>query len=118
MKEKHTGTILVFVVVLVILFFVYRNQNFLYASLIFGGIGLFFPWLSQKIHWVWMKFAELLGSVMNKVLLSVVFFVFLVPIAAISRMFRKGPFSSKSQVASYYTDRNYTFDAKNLEESW
>lgn len=119
MKEKHVSTILVFVVVLCILFLVYRNDNFLYAALGVGAIGLFVPWLSKKIHWLWMKFAELLGSVMNKVILSVVFYVFLFPVAMLSRLFRGSTLKAKNvKAASYFTERNFTYDAKSLEQLW
>lgn len=119
MKEKHVSTILVFVVVLCILFLVYRNDNFLYAGLILSAIGLFIPWLSQKIHWAWMKFAELLGAVMNKVILSVVFYIFLFPVAMLSKLFRGSTFKVKNnKLRSYFTERNFTYDAKSLEQLW
>ncbi len=117
MKEKHLGTILVLVVALMILFLVYKNLNFLYAALVLGGIGIFIPWLSQKLHWLWMKFAEGIGYVMNRVILSVVFFIFLVPIAFLSRLFRKTPVTIKKS-GSYFTDRNLTYTKKSLEDPW
>jgi hypothetical protein len=73
-KDKHLGTILVFVIVLTILFLIYKNVKLLYAALVLGAIALLIPALSRKIHIVWMKFAELLGLVMNKVILGLVFF--------------------------------------------
>ena len=65
-----------------------------------------------------MKFAELLGLVMNKVILSVVFFIFLVPVAFLSRMFRKNPLKNKKETVSYFTERNLTYTKKSLEQLW
>ena len=118
MKEKHLETILVFVVALVIIFLIYKNVYFLYLAILFGCIGLFIPWLSAKLHWLWMKLAHAMGYVMNRVILSVVFFIFLVPVAFLSRLFRKNPFKSGSQQASYFTERNLTYTKKNLEDLW
>lgn len=119
MKDKHLGTILVFVIVLVILFLIYKNVNLLYVALVFGFVGIFIPWLSRKLHWVWMKFAELLGSVMNKVILSLVYFVFLVPVALVSKIFRKDPFTSRGKdYPTYFTERNFTYTKKSLEDLW
>ena len=118
MKEKHLETILVFVVALVIIFLIYKNVYFLYAAILVGCIGLFIPWLSAKLHWLWMKLAHAMGYVMNRVILSVVFFVFLAPIAFLSRLFRKNPFKSGSQHASYFTERNQTYAKKDLENLW
>lgn len=119
MKHSHLGTILVFVIVLVVVFLFNRNINILYAAVAVGCIGLFVPWLSRGIHSAWMKFAELLGRVMNKVILSVVFFLFLLPMAYISRLFRKNPIRSKrDQSPTYFTERNFPYTKKSLEEPW
>src|SRR5690349_9613783 len=67
MKDKHYGTILIFVMVLIIFFLGNKNVKLLYIALILGAIAVLIPALSRKIHDLWMKFAELLGLVMNKV---------------------------------------------------
>ena len=118
MKDKHYGTILIFVMVLIIIFLNNRNVKLLYAALILGAIAILIPALSRKIHDLWMKFAEVLGLVMNKVILSVVFFIFLVPVAFLSRIFRKNPFRNRKDTASYFSDRNFTYTKKSLEQLW
>ena len=109
---------LVFTLVLIILFLTYKNVKFLYAALIVGAIALFVPALSRKIHDLWMKFAELLGKVMNKVILGVVFFIFLVPVALLSRLFRKNPLKVTKEKSTYFSERNYTYTKKSLEQLW
>ena len=118
MKDKHLGTILVFVIVFIILYLIYRNINLLYAALALGAIGILIPALSRKIHNVWMKFAEALGFVMNKVILGIVFFLFLVPVASLSRLFRKNPLRMKKETGSYFSERNFTYTKKSLEQLW
>ena len=109
---------LVFMIVLIIFFLVYRNINFLYGALVAGSIGVLLPGISRKVHSAWMKLAELLGSVMNKVILGIVFFIFLVPIALLSRLFRKNPFKQKKESNSYFSERNFTYTKKSLEQLW
>lgn len=118
MKDKHLGTILIFVMVLIIFYLANKNVKLLYAALILGAIAIFIPALSRKIHDLWMKFAEVLGLVMNKVILGVVFFIFLVPVALLSRLFRKNPFRNKKDTASYFSERNFTYTKKSLEQLW
>ena len=118
MKDKHLGTILIFVIVLIIFFLIYKNVKLLYAALALGAIAIFVPALSRKIHDVWMKFAELLGLIMNKVILGVVFFIFLVPVALLSSVFRKNPLKVKKSTESYFSDRNFTYTKKSLEQLW
>src|SRR5690606_22881433 len=96
MKGKHLEPIMVFVLVLVLVFLCFRNMDLLYTALGLGCIGLFIQSLSSKLNWLWMKFAEGLGYVMNRLFLSVVFFIFLVPVAFLSKLFRKNPFKAGS----------------------
>ena len=118
MKDKHLGTILIFVMVLIIFYLNYKNVKLLYAALILGAIAILIPAISRKIHDLWMKFAELLGFVMNKVILGIVFFIFLVPVAFLSRMFRKNQLKNKKDAVSYFSDRNFTYTKKSLEQLW
>jgi hypothetical protein len=55
--------------------------------LLAGGVAL--PTIFKPVYWVWMAFAAILGWVMTRVILSVVFFFVLTPIGLISRMFGK-----------------------------
>lgn len=118
MKDKHLGTMLIFSVVLIILYLVNKHVYYLYGALAAGAIGTLIPALSRKIHDLWMKLAELMGMVMNKVILGIVFFVFLVPVAFLSRLFRKNPFKVQKDAATYFSDRNFTYTKKSLEQLW
>lgn len=117
-KDKHLGTMLIFAIVLIILYLVNRNDYFLYGALLAGAIGILIPALSRLIHNLWMKFAELLGFVMNKVILGIVFFVFLVPVAMLSRLFRKNPLKVQKSTSTYFSERNFTYTKKSLEQLW
>lgn len=119
MQNKHLETILVFVTVLVIIFLFTKNIYFIYGSLVMAGIGILIPPLSKLIHQGWMKLASLMASVMNRVILSLVFFIILAPIAFISRLFRKDPFKNKdTATGSSFVERNFTYNKKSLEELW
>lgn len=56
-----------------------------------GGVlvllGLLAPALLRPFHFVWMKFAEGMGWVMNRVILGILFFIFLSPGAVLIRLF-------------------------------
>jgi hypothetical protein len=87
--------------------------------MILGLIGIFFPWLSDKIAMAWMWFAELLGKFMPKIVLSILFFVVFVPFALLYRLFKKDPLNIKrSQSASIYKERNHLFTAADIENPW
>jgi hypothetical protein len=121
-REKELETILVLCVFLVILFFVNKahHKYFLTLSVVLGLVGIFSKYLTSKIAWAWMKLSEMMGVVMNKVILGIVFFIFLFPIALLSRVFSKKDSLQlkKTDGPSYYFERNYKFEAKDLENTW
>ncbi|MCJ7545959.1 MAG: SxtJ family membrane protein [Deltaproteobacteria bacterium] len=55
--------------------------------LLAGGVAL--PTIFKPIYWVWMAFATILGWVMTRVILSVVFFLVITPIGLIARLVGK-----------------------------
>ena len=117
-KEKSLETLLVLVGALIVIFWISSKKIYLLVALVLILIGIVSPFLSAKISWAWLKFAELIGSVMSKVILSVVFFVFLVPIALVYRLTKKNPLFLKRQDESYYIVRNKQYSPKDIENIW
>src|ERR1035437_4333591 len=117
-KSKSLETLLVLVGALIVVFWISTKKIYLLVALIFILIGVISPFLSAKISWVWLKFAELIGGVMSKIILSVVYFVFLVPIALLYRLTKKNPLFLKRQEGSYYISRNKQYSPKDIENIW
>ena len=121
-REKELETVLTLCVALVVLFFVTKKQHayFLSLSVLLGLIGMFSKYLTAKISWAWLKVGEMTGAVMSKVILSLVFFLFLFPIALLSRLFSKSNSLQlkKTSSTSYYFTRNHKYEAKDLENVW
>lgn len=117
-KSKSLETLLVLVGALIVVFWISTKKIYLLVALIFILIGVISPFLSAKISWVWLKFAELIGSVMSKIILSVVYIFFLVPIALVYRLTQKNPLFLKRKEGSYYIDRNKQYSPKDIENIW
>lgn len=123
-RKKHLETILVLVVALGFFYWFIHEKKpetgkyLLLAALVLGLIGIFIPFIADKIHWAWMKLAHVMGFVMSKVILTIVFFVFLFPMAMISRLFGKGNVKLKREGSSYYKTRDFVYDKDSLEHLW
>jgi hypothetical protein len=121
-REKDLETILTICVFLVIFFLIGKQHHkyFLTLSVILGLIGMFSKYLTARISRAWWKLSELMGAVTSRVILAIVFFVFLVPIALLSRMSSKKDNLQLKRTTgdSYYTVRNHVFEAKDLENGW
>ncbi len=118
-REKHLETILVLVFALGIFYWFRPVPAILIAAGILAFIGIFIPFVAEKIHWAWMKLAHVLGFVMSKVLLTLVYIVFVLPLSFLSKRFRKKEtVRLKRGASSYFTDRNFTYDRESLENVW
>lgn len=118
-RAKVLETILVLVLACGVFYWLSKNNYLLLAAAVFGAAGLFIPALAKGIHWVWMKIAQGMGYVMSKVILSIVFFVFMIPLAAISRLFTKNKtVQMKAGATSYFKERNFTYNKESLENVW
>lgn len=118
-REKQLETILVLILALGVLFWIYGTVYFLWAAGILGLIGVFIPYVADKIHWAWMKLAHAIGFVMSKVLLTIVYVLVLLPLSFLSRVFgSKNGVALKPGSKSYYTERNYTYTKDSMDNVW
>ncbi|MEO6453485.1 MAG: SxtJ family membrane protein [Ginsengibacter sp.] len=118
-KEKHLETILILVLALGIFFWITHKPYLLLIAGILAFIGVFIPLLAGKIHWAWMKLAHVMGYVMSKVLLTLVYVIVLLPLSFISRILgKKNGIRLKPGAKSYFTDRHFTYTKESLENVW
>ena len=112
-------TVLVITVGLLVLYIVFKKKVFLDAALIVGLIGVFSFYLSEKIDLVWGWLSRVMGTVSNTVLLTVVFFLVLTPMALIRRMRGKdGLRRFDATATSNFSRREQVFEKKDFEKVW
>lgn len=110
---------LVIVTGLVVLYFVFKSPWWLYAAAVIGVLSIAVPVVGDLIVKAWFKLAEILGNINGKIILSVMFFVFLWPIAMLYRLSSKNPLMIKrTKDASFYTERNHQYTKDDLEQTW
>ncbi len=64
-------------------------QILLTFGIIFCILGIVIPFILKPIYWVWMIFATILGWIMTRVTLSLLFYAIITPIGLIPRVFGK-----------------------------
>ncbi|MCB9233570.1 MAG: hypothetical protein H6581_18075 [Bacteroidia bacterium] len=119
-RTETYKTILVLAAAALVAHFVFDKTWLIYLSLGLMVISLISGWVADKISWLWLKFAEILGNVNSKVILGVIFFIFLTPLAFLYRLMGKNSMQlkRKGQGESYFTERNHTYTAKDLKNLW
>ncbi len=123
-------SLLVIVVGFLVLYFIFRRNYdwgfmefkrdyFLYAAVIIGVLSLMFDVVADMILAGWMKIAEVLGYINTRILMSIIFFVFLTPFAWLQKLFsRKNFLSLKNQGDSVFHVRNHEYKPEDFDNIW
>jgi len=82
------------VILLIIAGFLFWKEKESFQILLTFGItfcilGIVIPFILKPIYWVWMIFATILGWIMTRVILSLLFYIIVTPIGLIPRFFGK-----------------------------
>jgi len=97
----------------------WHHPAWLSAAIVLALATLLSPWLARVIAWGWTKLAETIGKVVSRVLLAVVFFFMITPIALVRRMMGlDGLQLSPPRKGSAFIDRHHHFQARDLEKPW
>ena len=81
-------------ILLIIAGFLFWKEKESFQILLTFGItscilGIAIPFILKPIYWVWMIFATILGWIMTRVILSLLFYIIVTPIGLIPRFFGK-----------------------------
>lgn len=85
--------------------------NFISVGSIFVGLGFIFPIALKPIHKIWMIFAVVIGWVMTRVILSVLFYSIITILGIFARLLRKDFLNLKTiNCDSYWNNRNSEYE--------
>lgn len=62
-------------------------EIFLISGLVLLVLGLTIPVVLKPVYWIWMVLAVILGWIMTRVILSLLFYIVITPIGLFSRLF-------------------------------
>lgn len=119
MKSDPSKTLLTISVGFAVIFWFIPYKWLLLVSIVVGLIGILSAPLSRLIERAWMKLAYILSLIVPNIVLGIVFFVFLLPLSILSKIFRKeDPLRLKNNLASVYKDRTEEYDKAHFENMW
>tara|TARA_B100000519_G_C14229980_1_gene431911 strand:- start:888 stop:1301 length:414 start_codon:yes stop_codon:yes gene_type:complete len=82
---------IILIIISAFLFYYEKSSYQIFFSVAFGfiGLGIILPISLKPIYIVWMTFAVILGWIMTRVILSLLFFLIMTPTGFIARLFGK-----------------------------
>ena len=85
-------------------------------ALTFVGLGLIIPVVLKPLYFVWMTFAAILGWVMTRVILSLVFYLIITPIGLLTKLLGEDFLYLKKKESNSYW--NYRDSSKELNQDY
>ena len=118
-SQDRYKTILVIVTGLLVIGWIFEFPVLGKVALGIGILSIFIPPAARAIEWLWFKIALGLGWVNSRILLSIIYFIFLMPLAWLSRLFTKDPLALKRGTrSSLFVTRDHLYNGKDLENIW
>ena len=102
------------VLIAISIFMLWKALSYYQLVFIIGAIfiilGFFIPMVLKPIYIIWMTFATILGWIMTRVILAVLFYLIVTPIGLIARIFgvKFLDLSWNDDVKSYWNKRDKT----------
>lgn len=118
-KSDPSKTVLTITVGFLVLYLIAKMQWMLTVSIVVGITGILSTYLAKQIDFLWMKLTWILGQIVPNILLSVIFYLFLFPVALLSRLFgKKNLLNLRNSEKSLFKDKNKEFDKASFEKPW
>jgi hypothetical protein len=114
---RDTCLALTFLLLLIWLFV--KSAYLVYGAMLLLLIGMAAPVAMKPLAWIWFGFSHLLGQVMSRLLLGIVYLLLVLPIGLIRRLLGKDALRLKlwkQSDASCFVERAHAFTAGDLKE--
>lgn len=120
-QSKDTGMVCTLICLLLALYFKDFTLQFMAAAMSILVINIVVPILFKPLAWIWFGIALVLGSVMSKVILSLLYIIMIIPVGFIRMILGKDSLYLKKWKkggAYVFHIRDHTFTAKDIEHPY
>jgi polyferredoxin len=120
-KEQARDTGMALVLMLLLLTLAFHRNLFVYMAIAVHVVNMIAPQIYRPVAVVWLGMAHLLGTVMSRVILSVVFFGVVAPIGFWRRLMGADALrlkEFKAKRSSVMEERNHFFTGKDIEQPY
>jgi len=119
-REKDLETLAALAAVSMIFYFFSRRTGFALLALAILALALASRRASSRIAAAWRGFSGILGGISTRLILGAVYFLFLTPVALLSRLFNGNPLRARAEASAptYFKQKKHLFSAADLEKPW
>jgi len=120
-KDQSRDTGMAMVLLVLLIFLKTRRNGLLYAAVFLHVVNMIVPRIYAPVAVLWFGLSQVLGTVMSKVLLSILYFGLVTPIGALRRLLGKDSLqlrAFKASKESAMTVRNHLFVGQDIEKPY
>jgi hypothetical protein len=118
-QSRDTG--MAMVLLLLILAVSPKRHGYLIAAIVLHAVNMIMPQIFRPVAVVWLGLSNLLGEIVPKILLSIVFFLIVTPMGILRRLAGKDALKLrvfKGSQDSVMLERNHIFVGQDLERPY
>ena len=115
LQERDTCLALTFLLLIVWLFM--RDDVYIFAAIALLLYGMVWSTGMRPLAHIWFTLSMLLGKIMSKILLSIVYLLLVLPVGLVRRMLNKDTLRLKNfgvSQKSCFVTRNHTYTANDI----
>jgi len=116
-KDQSRDTGMAMVLLLLILHTALKRKDLLIGAMVLHVLNMTVPQMYRPVAVVWLGLSHVLGTVVSRVLLSIVFFAVVTPIAIVRRLVGKDALKLQAFKASKHSvmlDRNHVYTGDDM----
>jgi len=120
-KDQSRDTGMAMVLLCLLLAASPKRHGYLIVAIALHVVNMIFPQIFRPVAVVWLGLSTLLGEIVPKVLLSIVFFLVVTPIGILRRLIGKDALNLrvfKASQDSVMLERNHIFIGRDLERPY
>jgi len=120
-KDQSRDTGMAMVLLLVLVYLKTRRDGLLYAATVLHMLNMIVPRIYAPVAVLWLGLSQVVGTVMSKALLSILFFGLVTPIGILRRLFGKDSLKLRGFKAgeeSTMVVRNHLFVRQDIEKPY
>ena len=120
-KDQSRDTGMAMVLLLLLIYLKTRREGLVYAAMILHVLNMILPRVYAPAAVLWLGLSHVLGTIMSKILLSILFFGLVTPIGVLRRLFGKDSLklrAFKANEESAMSVRNHLFVGHDIERPY
>jgi L-cystine uptake protein TcyP (sodium:dicarboxylate symporter family) len=117
-EKKSLETIIVLALAASVAYVWLEIEWLIYVSMGLMAIALISKKLTEWIGIIWFSVSHYLGLVMNYVIMFIIYFLFLCPLAFLQRLMNKNQMRKDRKTDSYFQKRNHVYSEKDIDHPW